>query len=62
MKRCVIELRIREAGDAPGPGHDVTCVVELPGSTIRRGFDGVSNGVDWGLREIQRWVRDAERK
>lgn len=61
MKRCVIEFRIREAGDAPGPGPDVTCVVELPGvATVRRGFDSVSHGVDWALREIQRWMRSAK--
>lgn len=57
MKRYAIELRIREAGDAPGPGKDVTCVVELPGKVVRRGFDGVGAAVDWGLREIQGWMR-----
>lgn len=55
VKRYVIELRVREAGDVPG--LPIAAVVEVPGRSVRRGHETLGAAVDWALREIQTWMR-----
>lgn len=62
MKRYLVELRIREAGDV-GDALPVTGVVEVPLErdhavyVSREQHTTVGGAIDWGMELVRAWMR-----
>lgn len=57
MKRYVLELRVREAGDVDAPGP-VQSVVELPGKPVERvHFGTLGAAFQAAVNTVNEWMR-----
>lgn len=56
MTRYILEVRVREAGDA-GDVLPVHAVLELPAGTLRLGHRTMGAAVDWCMQHLTVWMR-----
>lgn len=57
MKRYLIEVRVREAGDA-GDALPVQSVLELPTGSLRLQHRDVASALHWALAHLMVWQRE----